>query len=69
MADALAGRGVPFLFLTGHGPEGIPERFRGRPLLRKPCAVPPLLAALERTAGRRGPGPGDGDGTGPAVGC
>lgn len=47
VADALAGRGIPFLFVTGYGPEILPARFRGRPLLRKPCSPRAVLAALE----------------------
>ena len=47
VADALAGRGIPFLFVTGYGPEILPARFRGRPLLRKPCSPRAVLAALK----------------------
>jgi CheY-like chemotaxis protein len=46
-ADALVRRGVPFVFLTGYGPAGLPGRFRGRPVLGKPCAAGRLPAALE----------------------
>jgi DNA-binding response OmpR family regulator len=46
VADALAGRGIPFLFVTGYGPEILPARFRGRPLLRKPCSPRAVLTAL-----------------------
>ncbi len=35
-ADALASRGVPFIFATGYGEQGIPQRFRQRPTLQKP---------------------------------
>src|ERR1700743_2182895 len=34
-ADRLAARGTPFLFATGYGERGIPERHRGRPVLQK----------------------------------
>ena len=38
--EVLAGRGVPFVFLTGYAPGNIPERFRDRPALRKPWTCP-----------------------------
>lgn len=50
VADVLAGRGTPFLFLTGYDPDAVPERFRDRLLVRKPFTARPLLAALERAA-------------------
>ena len=53
VADALAGRQVPFVFLTGYGRNVIPDRFRDRPLLGKPYSTAPLLATLERLIGRR----------------
>ena len=49
-ADLLAARGVPFLFLTGYGPETLPERLSGRPVLRKPISTGRLSAALEDAA-------------------
>src|SRR5690242_1180734 len=47
VAEVLAGRGIPFLFVTGYGPETLPARFRGRPFLRKPCSPRAILAALK----------------------
>ena len=47
VAEVLAGRGIPFLFVTGYGPEILPARFRGRPLLRKPCSPRAILTALK----------------------
>jgi CheY-like chemotaxis protein len=35
-ADMLAARGIPFVFATGYGERGIPERHRGSPVLQKP---------------------------------
>ena len=46
VADALAGRRVPFLFVTGYSLEVLPPRFRDRPLLRKPCTPRAVIAAL-----------------------
>ena len=55
-ADALADRGVPFLFLTGYSPETLPGRFRGRAVLGKPyeaARLPAALAAAIRDEGVR----------------
>jgi CheY-like chemotaxis protein len=35
-ADVLAARGTPFVFATGYGARGIPDRHAGRPVLQKP---------------------------------
>jgi CheY-like chemotaxis protein len=35
-ADVLAARGIPFVFATGYGERGIPERHRSSPVLQKP---------------------------------
>jgi len=49
-ADALAARGVPFVFLTGYEAGVLPDRFRGRPVLGKPYAADRLPAVLEVAA-------------------
>ena len=49
-ADALAGRGIPFVFLSGYGAEVLPGRLRGRAVLDKPFPVERLPAALEAAA-------------------
>jgi CheY-like chemotaxis protein len=36
LADRLAERGLPFIFATGYGARGIPERHASRPVLQKP---------------------------------
>ena len=36
VADILAGRSLPFVFVTGYGERSLPERFRDRPALQKP---------------------------------
>jgi CheY-like chemotaxis protein len=36
VADELAARGIPFVFVTGYGTESIDERFDGIPVLQKP---------------------------------
>ena len=46
VADILAGRGLPFVFVTGYGERNLPERFRDRPALQKPFQAEQLQAAL-----------------------
>jgi CheY-like chemotaxis protein len=46
VADILAKRGLPFVFVTGYGEQGLPERYRGRPALQKPFQTEQLKAAL-----------------------
>ncbi len=36
MADILAKRGLPFVFVTGYGEGSLPAPYRGRPALQKP---------------------------------
>ena len=49
-ADMLAARGTPFVFATGYGERGIPERHRGRPVLQKPFQPADLQRVLARIA-------------------
>jgi CheY-like chemotaxis protein len=46
VADILAGRGIPFVFATGYGAGGIPERYRHRPILAKPFRRDDLARVL-----------------------
>jgi len=46
VADILAKRGLPFVFVTGYGEQSLPERHRGRPSLQKPFQSGQLQAAL-----------------------
>jgi CheY-like chemotaxis protein len=56
VADALARREVPFVFVTGYDRGALPERLRDRPLLGKPYSARSVLALLGEAVGRR-PGP------------
>jgi CheY-like chemotaxis protein len=38
VADVLIAKGIPFVFATGYGERGLPENYRGRPVLQKPFA-------------------------------
>ncbi len=52
VAEALAARGVPFLFATGYGESrGAPEGFDA-PIIRKPYDVAQITAALAEITGR-----------------
>jgi|SRR5579883_2823737 CheY-like chemotaxis protein len=46
VADALEGRGLPFVFATGYGPEVIPEKYRAHPVVQKPVMKHELKKAL-----------------------
>ena len=46
VADALAARSVPFVFLTGYGSDDADERHAGRPTLGKPLKSEALVQAL-----------------------
>lgn len=46
VAEILAKRNLPFIFVTGYGAGGLPEHFRSRPTLQKPFQSEKLEAAL-----------------------
>jgi DNA-binding response OmpR family regulator len=46
VAETLAARGVPVLFATGLGAEGLPEAWRGHETVQKPMSMDQLAAAL-----------------------
>jgi CheY-like chemotaxis protein len=48
VADALVARGMPFVFATGYGEQGLPETYRGRPTLKKPFQLDGLKLMLEK---------------------
>ena len=47
VADALVARGVPFVFSTGYGKEGIPDGYKAFPMIQKPYGPTDLGKALE----------------------
>jgi DNA-binding response OmpR family regulator len=49
VADILAGRGVPFLFATGMGVEGLPASWRDHQIIQKPMTMGQLAASLGHT--------------------
>ena len=52
LADELAGRGIPFVFLSGYGAGSGPERFRDRPRVAKPYELTELVKEVSRSLGR-----------------
>ena len=48
VADILAKRGLPFVFVTGYGERSLPEPYAKRPALQKPFQAEQLKAALDR---------------------
>jgi CheY-like chemotaxis protein len=46
VADILAGRSLPFVFVTGYGERSLPDRYRNRPALQKPFQAEQLSATL-----------------------
>jgi CheY-like chemotaxis protein len=46
IADVLADRGIPFVFATGYGPEGLAPRFAGHSVITKPFKLEPLRALV-----------------------
>src|SRR5712672_4676226 len=47
VADALVARGMPFVFATGYGEQGLPESYRDRPTLKKPFQMDGLKQMLQ----------------------
>jgi CheY-like chemotaxis protein len=52
VADELAARNIPFLFLTGYGRSGIAERFPDATVVTKPFEDAHFLAAVRRVLHR-----------------
>ena len=48
VADALIGRDVPILFVTGYDRSDIPSRYADVPMCQKPVGVGEVIAALGR---------------------
>ncbi|MES2600190.1 MAG: response regulator [Pseudomonadota bacterium] len=47
VAEAVQMRGLPFVFATGYGAQGLPEKFRDRPTLKKPFQIETLARTIE----------------------
>src|SRR4051812_6246384 len=51
IAQIIAGRGLPFIFVSGYGSEGRPQSFRDRPALRKPFLIESLAEMINKALG------------------
>ncbi|MBV5268756.1 MAG: response regulator [Afipia sp.] len=47
VAEAVQLRGLPFVFATGYGAQGLPEKFRDRPTIQKPFQIETLARTIE----------------------
>jgi DNA-binding response OmpR family regulator len=47
VAEAVELRGLPFVFATGYGAQGLPEKFRDRPAIQKPFQMETLARTIE----------------------
>jgi len=54
VAAILAERGIPFVFATGYGEQGVPDGYRDRPTLRKPFQKEALGQSLSRALAGKG---------------
>lgn len=52
VAQALAARGIPFVFTTGYGTRGLHDCWRDRPIVQKPFQVEHLSSGLLTALGR-----------------
>jgi CheY-like chemotaxis protein len=46
IAEIVAARGLPFIFVSGYGPEGRPPLFKEKPVLRKPFLIEHIAAMI-----------------------
>ena len=58
VADLLAARGVPFIFVTGYGHESIERRFAHNPILEKPVEREVIESCIRPQGNGAGPLPG-----------
>ena len=47
VAEVLIARSIPFIFATGYGERGLPDAYRGRPVLQKPFTKDDLERMLK----------------------
>ena len=47
VAEAIQMRGIPFVFATGYGVQGVPEKFRDRPVIQKPFQMETLARTID----------------------
>jgi CheY-like chemotaxis protein len=47
VAEIIHGRHLPFVFASGYGAAGLPDKFRDRPVLQKPFPISKLGEAID----------------------
>ena len=57
VAEIIARRDLPFLFVSGYGPAGRPEQFSDRPVLQKPVPISKLRKAIDSMLSSAAEGP------------
>ena len=57
IAEIVAARGLPFIFISGYGPEGRPEKFSDKPVLRKPFLISDLATMIGSAVSENTEGP------------
>lgn len=55
VADALAARGIPFIFVTGYGESALRAPYGGRPILAKPFRLDQISEILTAVSERASP--------------
>jgi FixJ family two-component response regulator len=55
LADAIAERGTPVIFLSGHSPDVLPPRHRHRHFLSKPCDTLSVISTLKAAISGKSP--------------
>jgi CheY-like chemotaxis protein len=55
VAQVISRRGLPFFFLTGYGRRGVPDGFKGLPVLDKPCTAEELKSTIDTVLSNREP--------------
>jgi hypothetical protein len=48
VAEIINDRRLPFVFASGYGAAGMPEKFRDRPILQKPFVMERLGEAIQK---------------------
>jgi DNA-binding response OmpR family regulator len=52
IAEMVAARGLPLLFLSGYGSAALPDGFQGMPVLKKPCTLDLLKSKIDAILSR-----------------
>ena len=53
IAEIVAARGLPFVFVSGYGPRGLPVSFKDKPVLRKPFLISEFATLINSALSNR----------------